>query len=113
MNLSSKNSLNKKIIHTILIVGSLLMVIPFILTPIVQTLVAYFSMYIGLVPRFTGVQVPWCMPIILKPLLAGGWQAAILQVVCIFIGCLIWYPFFKVSDKQRYEQEQSLEATAE
>lgn len=90
-----------------------LMAIPFILTPIVQTLVAYFSMYIGLVPRFTGVQVPWCMPIILKPLLAGGWQAAILQVVCIFIGCLIWYPFFKVSDKQRYEQEQSLEATAE
>lgn len=30
MNLSSKNNLNKKIIHTILIVGSLLMVIPFI-----------------------------------------------------------------------------------
>lgn len=53
------------------------------------------------------------LPIILKPLLAGGWQAAILQVVCIFIGCLIWYPFFKVSDKQRYEQEQSLEATVE
>lgn len=49
----------------------------------------------------------------LKTITCWGWQAAILQVVCIFIGCLIWYPFFKVSDKQRYEQEQSLEATVE
>lgn len=106
-------TINEPVVFGYPLIMNPLMVIPFILTPVVQTLVAYFSMYIGLVPRFTGVQVPWCMPIILKPLLAGGWQAAILQVVCIFIGCLIWYPFFKVSDKQRYEQEQSLEATAE
>ena len=106
-------TINEPVVFGYPLIMNPLMAIPFILTPIVQTLVAYFSMYIGLVPRFTGVQVPWCMPIILKPLLAGGWQAAILQVVCIFIGCLIWYPFFKVSDKQRYEQEQSLEATAE
>ena len=106
-------TINEPVVFGYPLIMNPLMVIPFILTPVVQTLVAYFSMYIGLVPRFTGVQVPWCMPIILKPLLAGGWQAAILQVVCIFIGCLIWYTFFKVSDKQRYEQEQSLEATAE
>ena len=106
-------TINEPVVFGYPLIMNPLMAIPFILTPIVQTLVAYFSMYIGLVPRFTGVQVPWCMPIILKPLLAGGWQAAILQVVCIFIGCLIWYPFFKVSDKQRYEQEQSLEATVE
>ena len=45
--------------------------------------------------------------IIIKPLLAGGWQAAVLQVVCIAIGCLVWYPFFKVSDNQRYKEEIS------
>lgn len=101
-------TINEPVVFGYPLIMNPILAIPFILTPIVQTLVAYFAMALGIVPRLTGIQVPWCMPIIIKPLLAGGWQAAILQVVCIAIGCLIWYPFFKVSDKQRYKDEMKL-----
>ena len=100
-------TINEPVVFGYPLIMNPILAIPFILTPIVQTLVAYFAMAIGLVPPLTGVQVPWCMPIIIKPLLAGGWQAAVLQVVCIAIGCLVWYPFFKVSDNQRYKEEIS------
>ena len=102
-------TINEPVVFGYPLIMNPLLAIPFILTPVVQTLVAYFAMAINLVPRLTGVQVPWCMPIIIKPLLAGGWQAAILQVVCIIIGCLIWYPFFKLSDNQRYKEEMDRE----
>lgn len=101
-------TINEPVVFGYPLIMNPILAIPFILTPIVQTLVAYFAIAIGLVPRLTGIQVPWCMPIILKPFLAGGWQAAILQVVCIAIGCLIWYPFFKISDRQTYAQEVAL-----
>ncbi len=100
-------TINEPVVFGYPLIMNPIMAIPFIITPIVQTLIAYFAMYIHLVPKLSGVQVPWCMPIIIKPLLAGGWQAAILQAVCIVVGCLIWYPFFKVSDKQRLNEENS------
>lgn len=100
-------TINEPVVFGYPLIMNPILAIPFILTPIVQTLLAYFAMASGIVPRLTGVQVPWCMPIIFKPLLAGGWQAAVLQVVCIAVGCLIWYPFFKFSDKQRYNEEIS------
>lgn len=37
--------------------------------------------------------------------MTGGWRIALLQVVCVIIGCLIWYPFFRLADKQAYKLE--------
>lgn len=47
--------------------------------------------------------------------MAGGWSAALMQIIDIAIGCLIWFPFFKVSDAQMYKEEkgESMEETAE
>lgn len=106
-------TINEPVVFGYPLIMNPILAIPFILTPIVQTLIAYFAMAIGLVPPLTGVQVPWCMPIIIKPFLAGGWQAAVLQVVCIVVGCLVWLPFFKVSDRQAYAQEMTLEQNEE
>lgn len=98
-------TINEPVVFGYPLIMEPILAIPFILTPIVQTLVAYSAIAVGIVPRFTGVQVPWCMPIIIKPLLACGWKAAVLQVVCIVVGCVIWYPFFKISDNMRYKNE--------
>lgn len=47
--------------------------------------------------------------------MAGGWSAALMQIIDIAIGCLIWFPFFKVSDSQMYKEEkgESMEEIAE
>lgn len=100
-------TINEPVVFGYPLIMQPLLAIPFILTPIVQTLVAYVAIAVGLVPRFTGVQVPWCTPIIVKPLLACGWKAAVLQIICIAVGCVIWYPFFKISDNVRYKTEKN------
>ncbi len=91
------------------------MAIPFILVPIVQILIPYFATVMGLIPPLTGVQVPFGVPVIIGGFMAGGWSAALMQIIDIAIGCLIWFPFFKVSDAQMYKEEkgESMEETAE
>ena len=78
-------TINEPVVFGYPLIMNPILAIPFILTPILTASFAY----------------------VIKPLLAGGWQAAVLQVVCIAIGCLVWYPFFKVSDNQRYKEEIS------
>ncbi|HAM30982.1 MAG TPA: PTS sugar transporter subunit IIC, partial [Erysipelotrichaceae bacterium] len=82
------------------------MAIPFILTPIVQLLIPYFVTAIGLIPPLTGVQVPFGLPVIVNGFMAGGWTAALMQIIDIAVGCLLWFPFFKISDAQMYKEEK-------
>ena len=71
------------------------MAVPFIITPIVSSVVTYFALYTGLVPLFTAVQVPRTTPPIISGLLVGGWQAALLQVVVLTMSFFIYLPFAK------------------
>lgn len=82
-----------------------IMAIPFILTPLVQLLVAYGATVTGIVPKLSGVQVPFGMPVIVNGFIAGGWKVAVLQVVVILIGVVIYLPFFKLSDRKDYQSE--------
>ena len=77
-----------------------LLAIPFIITPIVQSVIAYIAIAIGLVPHLNGVQVPFGTPILVNAFLAGGWRASVLQIVLVAVGILIYLPFFKVLDNQ-------------
>ena len=107
-NLSAVPSLftiNEPIIFGLPLILNPIMAIPFILTPLVQTLVAYLAIWSGIVPRLSGVQVPFGTPIFLNGFIAGGWQIAVLQVVCVLAGCLLYIPFVKVLDKGKLKTE--------
>ncbi|NCB32578.1 MAG: PTS sugar transporter subunit IIC [Erysipelotrichia bacterium] len=79
--------------------------IPYVISPIVCTILSYVTMAIGIVPRLTGTEVSWTVPPILSGFLSQGWQTAVLQVVLIIVTTLIWYPFFKIVDKQIAAEE--------
>ncbi|MGC3426643.1 PTS sugar transporter subunit IIC, partial [Enterococcus faecalis] len=70
-------NINERIVFATPIVMNPIMAVPFIITPIVSSVVTYFALYTGLVPLFTAVQVPWSTPPIISGLLVGGWQAAL------------------------------------
>lgn len=85
--------------------------VPFLLVPLVLTVINYVSMSIGLVAAPNGVAVPWTMPIILSGFLATGHvSGAILQIVDLFVAMLIYFPFFRMWDKQRRREELAEEA---
>lgn len=98
-------TINEPIVFGLPLILNPIMAIPFICVPLVQTVIAYFSIAIGLVPRLNGVQVPFGTPVILNGFLAGGWRASVLQVALIVIGVVIYYPFFKMLDRKDVREE--------
>lgn len=107
--------INEPIVFGYPLILNPIMAIPFIITPIVQILIPYFATAIGLIPPLTGVQVPFGLPVIVNGFMAGGWTAALMQIIDIAVGCLIWLPFFKISDAQMYKEEkgETMEQIAE
>ncbi|NTW96425.1 MAG: PTS sugar transporter subunit IIC [Erysipelotrichaceae bacterium] len=97
--------INEPLIFGIPILLNPLLFIPYILSPIVCTVLSYLTIAIGIVPRLTGVEVNWTMPQVISGFLAQGWQASVLQVVLILITTAIWFPFFKLVDKQTVQEE--------
>lgn len=106
-------NVNEPIIFGLPIIMNPLVILPWILAPVVVTLITYFSMLTGLVPKPSGVIVPWTTPIFLSGFLATGnaWQGAVLQLVNLAATALIWWPFLKIMDKNYYENEQAAENT--
>lgn len=102
-------TINEPIVFGYPLILNPIMAIPFISVPIIQVIIAYVSIAIGIVPRLSGVQVVFGMPVVLSGFVAGGWQVAILQVVLVAIGIVIYYPFYKISEKQALLEEQGEE----
>lgn len=89
-------NLNEVLNFGIPIVLNPVLAIPFILTPVVIYCFAYFITVIGLVPPLIH-QVPWSTPIIFSGYLGtGSIRGSLLQIACIIIGMLIYYPFLQV-----------------
>ena len=89
-------NLNEVLNFGIPIVLNPVLAIPFVLTPVVIYSFAYLITAIGLVPPLIH-QVPWSTPIIFSGYLGtGSIRGSLLQIACIIIGMLIYYPFLQV-----------------
>lgn len=104
-------NINEPVIFGVPIVLNPLLLIPFIVAPLVATTTSYFAMSSGLVPKLTGVTLPWTTPVGIYGFLAtnGSIAAVVLTVVNLAIIGLIYYPFFKVYDEQKVKEELLIE----
>lgn len=85
--------------------------IPWILAPMVSTLVAYLAMATGIVPLTTGVSVPWTVPVFISGILAtNSIRGGLLQLVQMAIVGVIWFPFLKTWDKSILKEEAAEQA---
>ena len=106
--------INEPLIFGIPILLNPLLFIPYILNPIVCTTFSYLSIALGITPRLTGVEVNWTMPQFVSGFIAQGWQTTVLQIVLVSLTTLIWFPFFKIVDRQiTAEEKANAEAEAE
>ncbi|MEH7109033.1 PTS cellobiose transporter subunit IIC [Bacillus sp. JJ1764] len=104
--------INEPITFGMPIVMNALMIIPFILAPIVNAITTYIGMDLGLVAKPAGIAIPWTTPPIIGGYLASGGHisGALIQVFNIVLDLLIYLPFYKMWDKQLYNQEKSFES---
>ena len=97
--------INEPLLFGIPILLNPILLIPYILNPIICTTISYLSISLGITPRLSGVIVNWTMPQVISGFLAQGIPTAILQVFLIILTTVIWYPFFKLVDKQILAEE--------
>lgn len=87
-------NINEPVIFGLPIVLNPIMLIPFVLVPVILTIITYFAMYTGMVPK-TVALLPWTTPPILSGYLVtgGSWRGVALQLFNIAIGIIIYIPF--------------------
>ena len=86
------------------------LIIPFVLAPLITQIIAYGLTVIGVLPVLIGYQIPWTMPPIISGFIQGGWRVAVYQVFSLVLTFAIYYPFFKVADKQACLEEDAIKA---
>ncbi|GAD14421.1 PTS system cellobiose-specific transporter subunit II C [Geobacillus kaustophilus GBlys] len=100
-------NVNEPIIFGLPVVMNPLVIVPWILAPMVVTLVTYLAMSSGLVPPPNGVAVPWTVPIFINGIMATNSLAGgLLQVVNFLIVLVIWFPFLKFIDRMNLQKER-------
>ena len=92
--------INEPIIFGLPIVFNLPMIIPFVASPIVATLIGYFATAVGFIEPLS-VMVPWTTPPILSALLAskGDFKVVLVQVIIIVVCVAIYFPFLKIAQR--------------
>lgn len=102
-------NINEPVIFGTPIVMNPILMIPFIISPLVATTITWFAMKFDLV-KIPFAIVPWTTPPIIGGLLASGFaiSVAVITIVNIIVSTLIYYPFFKIYDKQLLEEESKI-----
>ena len=102
-------NINEPIIFGLPIVLNPLFLIPFICAQTINGVATYLCMDIGLVNR-TFVYPGWNIPTPIAQFLATmDWRAVVLALVLLVVDGLIYYPFLKVWERQKVEEENAEE----
>lgn len=103
-------NINEPVIFGLPVIYNPFLMIPFILGPVVASLVSYFALSVGLVNPMIAA-VPWATPLGLGAFLGtgGDFRAILLVIVNLIIVTIIYLPFFKAYDNDLYRKEQEAE----
>lgn len=105
--------INEPVIFGLPIMLNPLYLIPFLISPVVQTLISYsaFSFHFVSTPAF---YLGGTSPEILKQFFATtDWKAIVLWVILVAVQVCIWYPFVKIDEKAKLDEERALANDAE
>ncbi|MCD2492341.1 EAL domain-containing protein [Lacrimispora sp. NSJ-141] len=101
-------NINEILVYGLPIVLNPIMVLPFILTPLCAYLIAYGATVLGFLPVVEAT-VTWTTPVLFSGYLATGTvHGAILQLITVAAGTLIYAPFVRLSEKMRKSQAKTL-----
>ena len=104
-------NINEPVIFGTPIVMNPVFFIPFLLAPMVNAVIAYLAVSTDLLPHMISL-VPWTSPAPIGAAWAMGWdfKVSVLVILLMALSMVIYYPFFKVYEKQLLTQEKAAEA---
>ena len=106
--------INEPIIFGLPVVLNPIIAIPFILVPMMNLILSYCATLWHIIPKTTGVNLPWTTPIGFSGWLSTGDPiAALWQFLLLALGCVVYFPFIKALDKQYLKEELEAEDDVE
>ncbi|MGL4451242.1 MAG: PTS sugar transporter subunit IIC [Sarcina sp.] len=104
-------NINEPIIFGMPICLDPIYLIPFLFVPLLNAVVAYFSMAWHMVP-YVQLEVSWTLPPILSGALAtNSWQGAVLSIILIIVDILIYIPFVAMAADRDVKNMEAAIAT--
>ena len=98
-------NINEPMIFGAPIVLNPILMIPFVVIPMILSIIAWIATRLGLVGRVITI-APWTLPGPIGAFFAtGDIRAAILNIVLIILSVIMYYPFFKMYDNKLYKEE--------
>lgn len=99
-------NISETVVFGLPVMLNIIILIPWILSMVIPTVIAYFAIDLGIVPKTNGIQLPWTTPIFISGFLAtGSIKGALLQLFNLIICIFLWIPFIKIIDKKNLEEE--------
>lgn len=100
-------NINEPLIFGAPLVLNPILFIPFVLAPVAAVTVNYIAFATNIVPKIV-MQPPFTVPVFFGGVIATGgyWQGAALQLINLIIAALIYWPFFKMYEKQLAANEK-------
>lgn len=100
---------NEPVIFGMPLMLNVMMLIPFLLTPIVIVSLGYGLIQLGIITPTIGVLGAGSLPPVIHGIVQGSLSFGIYEIVATLISMLIYFPFFKVLDLQAVKEEKALE----
>ncbi|NLL75445.1 MAG: PTS sugar transporter subunit IIC, partial [Erysipelothrix sp.] len=98
--------INEMIIFGLPVVLNPIIIIPFLLVPVINSILSTFMMIFEIIPFTTGIALPWTTPVFFSGWLStGSILAGVFQIGLVILGCAIYFPFFKILDNQYLTEE--------
>lgn len=101
-------SINEPVIFGLPLMLNVMTIIPFILCPIVVSSLGYLLIKLHIIAPYIGILGTGSLPPFIHGMVNGSVSAGIYELFAVVISTLIWYPFFKMIDKQALEEESKL-----
>ncbi len=102
--------INEPVIFGLPVVLNPIIAIPFILVPVINTIISGIVFSLGWVPLTNGVMLTWTTPPLISGWLStGSWLGSALQLFEMVLDLFIYYPFIKVLDNQYLRDEKAAE----
>lgn len=101
-------NINEPIIFGLPMVLNPIMMIPFIFIPVINSIIAYGCMAFNIVGKGI-IETPWTTPAPLGAALGCmDYKAGILVIGLILLDMLLYYPFFKLLEKEKLAEENNI-----
>lgn len=101
---------NEPVIFRMPLMLNVLLLIPFLITPLVVVSIGYLLISLGIITAPIGILGAGSLPPLMHGIVQGSFSFGVYEIFATILSMLIYFPFFKLLDNQALEEEKEIVA---